>query len=123
MFSTVYYMSRVLLCSKCLLGKPEEEFDKDTKRKSLSCCKECRVIKDGRIKSTLCQNGKEYYMNNKDKILEKKKIYHSNNKESISEKKKDYYQNNIDRMKERSKLYYEQKVKQISKLNTPTNQT
>ena len=115
-------MSKLFLCSKCLLGKPEEEFDKDTKHK-LSYCKACGNIKDERNKSTSCQHSREYYKDNKDRIIEKKKIYHNKNKELISEKKKEYYQNNIDRMKERSKLYYEQKVKQISKLNTPTNQT
>ena len=110
-------MSKLFLCSKCLLGKPEEEFDKDTKRKSLSCCKECRVIKDGRNKSASCQNGKEYYMNNKDEILEKKKIYHSNNKESISEKKKEYYQNNKEVIKERRRLHYNNNLKNDLKID------
>jgi hypothetical protein len=132
-------MSRLFLCSKCLLGKPEEEFDKDTKRKSFTCCKACESTKDKKQKSTIGQNSKEYYLNNRDKIKERTKTYYDNNKQTICEKiktiyydnnrelilqkKKEYYQKNIDKLKEKSKIHYEQKVKQISKLNTPTNQT
>ena len=98
-------MSGLFLCSKCLLGKPEEEFDKDAKNKIISCCKPCKMMKNDQ-NTFLIQKSKEYRMNNKEKIREMKMIYYDKNKESILQKKKDYYQQNKDVIKERRLLRY-----------------
>ena len=50
---------------------------------------------------------KQYYEDNKDKILEKKKQYRIDNKDKIKEKKKQYRIDNKDRIKEKKKQYYE----------------
>lgn len=49
---------------------------------------------------------KEYYEDNKDKILE----YYENNKEKINEKHKEYYENNKEKLKEYQKEYQKQKI-------------
>ena len=41
---------------------------------------------------------KEYYQDNKDKLIEKQKEYNKNNKEKIKEKNKKYYENNKNKM-------------------------
>jgi len=43
---------------------------------------------------------KEYYEDNKDKLLEEKKDYYKNNKTSLTQKNKNYYENNKDKIKE-----------------------
>jgi len=52
---------------------------------------------------------KEYYVDNKNKILELKKQYYLNNKDKISEKSKkynkQYYLNNKDKISEKNKQY------------------
>ena len=49
---------------------------------------------------------KEYYDNNKEKILESCKEYRENNKEEIKQTKKEYYKNNKDKIAEIHKEYY-----------------
>ena len=48
---------------------------------------------------------KEYYIDNKDKILEKAKEYNINNAEKIKEQMKEYYINNAEKRKEQMKEY------------------
>jgi len=64
-------------CSNCGELKSFSEFHKDKRSNDglQSKCKKCR---------------KEYYENNKEKILKQKKDYYENNKEKI----KEYYENN-----------------------------
>lgn len=68
---------------------------------------------------------KEYYEDNKDKLLEdrrkyyqlnkeQKKQYYQANKDKINEKDKQYYQANKDKIKEHKKQYYQSKKSQIS---------
>ncbi len=67
---------------------------------------------------------KEWYLDNKDKILEKFKIYNQNNKEKIRENKKLYRENNKDKLAEYHKLYYQNnkdKVKENTKIYYQTN--
>ena len=50
---------------------------------------------------------KQYYEDNKDKIREYKKQHSEINKDTIREYKKEYYQANKDKIRERMKQYYE----------------
>ena len=63
------------------------------------------------------QISKQYYEQNKDKILEKQKQYREQNKDKINEQKKQYYEQNKDKIKEQSKQYYEQNKDKISDYN------
>jgi hypothetical protein len=49
---------------------------------------------------------KEYYLNNKEKLLEQRKEYYLNNKEKLLEQRKEYYLNNKEKIKERKKEHY-----------------
>jgi hypothetical protein len=48
---------------------------------------------------------KEYYLNNKEKLLEQRKEYYLNNKEKLLEQRKEYYLNNKEYQKEYQKEY------------------
>ena len=61
---------------------------------------------------------KQYYNDNKEKIIEKSKEYYNDNKDKIIEKSKEYYNDNKDKIIERSKNY---RQKNIEKLSTKYN--
>lgn len=48
----------------------------------------------------------KFYINNKDRLLEKMKNYYINNKDHINEKRRNKYNNNKDRILERHRTYY-----------------
>ena len=77
------------------------------------CVNKYRARVPGRTK-------KEYYQDNKEKILEKRKEYREANKEKMAEYHKEYYQNNKEKFSEQSKKYYEdnkEKILEKSKKN------
>ena len=81
-------------CIKCNELKSYEFF---TKQKS---------YKDGykkTCKNCLNKNFREYYFNNKEKLIEKKKKYNLENKENLKEYYKLYYLNNKEQIKEYQK--------------------
>lgn len=53
-----------------------------------------------------CRNMKQYYQDNKDKIIDNQKGYYQNNREKIIDQKKEYYENNKDKFKNYQKDYY-----------------
>lgn len=55
----------------------------------------------------ILENAKKKYEADKDSILEYKKKYYQNNREQISEQKKQYRQKNKDKIIERKKQYYQ----------------
>ena len=87
-------------CSNCGELKPFSEFSKDKRSKDglQSNCKKCM---------------KEYYENNKEKILEQRKEYRENNKEKI----KEYYENNKEKILKQKKDYYENNKEQKKEYN------
>ena len=107
-------------CSKLLF----EKYD-DVRIELLECCpcdnKEELAKREGEfIRNNNCINRciagrtqKEYYEENKEKILEQKKEYKQNNKEKILEYQKDYYEHN----KEQKKEYYENNKEKIKEYN------
>mgnify|MGYP003128030937 CR=1 FL=1 len=56
------------------------------------------------------RNKKQYYEDNKDKILEKKKNYHKNNKDKF----KQYREDNKDKIKQKDKKYYQNNKDKIN---------
>lgn len=57
---------------------------------------------------------KEWYQDNKEKILEKTKQYQENNKEQIEERSKKYRDNNKEKIKEKDKKYREANKEKIN---------
>lgn len=58
-------------------------------------------------KDKILEHNKEYKDNNKDKIKEQRKKYNEENKEKIKEKDKEYYKDNIEKFQKQHKEYYE----------------
>ena len=52
------------------------------------------------------ENGKQYYLNNRDKILEKSKQYYHDNKDKILEKSKQYYHDNKEERQKYNNEYW-----------------
>jgi len=57
---------------------------------------------------------KEWYTDNKDKILEQRKEYYTDNKNKILEQMKEYYENNRNKRLEQMKEYYENNKNKLS---------
>ncbi|MDD4242748.1 MAG: hypothetical protein PHG08_00410 [Bacilli bacterium] len=85
-------------CSKCGVEKDESEFskNKNTMDGLQIHCKECVSIYK-----------KDYYISNKETILEKRKSYYENNKEFCLSRQKEYVDNNKENYKRRQKNYRE----------------
>jgi hypothetical protein len=102
----------IKICSKCKVEKDICEYHKDKNKKDglNTYCKLCTI-----------NHSKEYYENNKEKILlsnknsrsDYNKEYREKNKEKEKERFKIYYYNNLDKMKERQKLYNESNPEKI----------
>jgi hypothetical protein len=106
-------------CSKCGIEKEESCFYIKTGTANLiSSCKDCNSIRR-----------KEYYNNNKDKVIKRtnkyykdnKEIYAENakkynidNKEDISKKNKEYREENKEKMSEYQKQYYKDNQEYVS---------
>ena len=83
------------------------------------------------IKTINCVNknipnriGKQYYEDNKDKILEREKKYYEDNKDKISEREKKYREDNKDKLLEQKKKYREEnkdKILERQRLNYAKN--
>jgi len=89
-------------CSKCKTEKPFEQFSKKKGAKDglMSKCKVCM---------------KEYYEENKEKIIEQNKKYYQENMEAIKERKKKHYEENKENITERDKKYRNEHKEKINK--------
>jgi len=81
-------------CSTCGEEKPLDEYYKDKSRKD-GLAGRCKLCK------------KQYYQENKERILEQKKQYNQENKERLAEYQKQYRQENKERIAERDKQRYQ----------------
>jgi hypothetical protein len=63
------------------------------------------------------EQGKQYRLENKDKLTEQKKQYYEQNKEKITEKNKRYREQNRDEISEQRKQYYEQNKEKVAVQN------
>ena len=81
-------------CYKCGDKKDLSEFHKNKRKVKgvTDICKECRADHD-----------KQYWLQNKEKLREKRKEYRLNNKEKLRQKKKEYYKNNKEKVNERNR--------------------
>ena len=88
------------ICSKCGVEKDVEEFHKDNLNKDglHSDCKLCRKKYRENNKDKL----KQYYIDNKEKIIQYQKQYRENNKDKL----KQYQKQHKERILERRKKYY-----------------
>lgn len=59
------------------------------------------------------RTNKEWYIDNKEKMVAYKKEYYEKNQEKILEKKKEYRENNKERMAERDKIYRENNKERV----------
>ena len=69
----------------------------------------------------IIENTKRYYHTNRDKMRLKQKEYHSNNKENIKLKKKEYYTNNKEKIKSKVKDYRKMNKIKIKNYNLKNN--
>lgn len=107
-------------CSKCgrWLVANNVNFAKDKRIKNglRACCKECKnkhsreYYEQNRDKVLERQKefDKKYYERNKDKILSRQKTYREQNKDKIAKKNKEYREQNKDKIAARRKEWYEQ---------------
>ena len=75
------------------------------------------------LKSTLnkhipTRTEKEYYDDNKERLLEKQKKYYEENKDTILERNKEYYEDNKDKILEEKKEYYKENKDKINEKMT-----
>ena len=87
-------------CNKCGIEKDESVFNKDKKYKDGSTiwCKECI---------------KQYYKENKEKIVAKAKIYNEENKEKKAVNQKQWKTKNKEKIAAKAKIYYEENKEKI----------
>ena len=64
-------------------------------------------------KEKVLEKAKDYYESNKEKILEQKKEYHESNKEKIAEYNKQYNEDNKEKILEKKKIYYQDNKEKI----------
>ena len=93
-------------------------YDYPCKNKYELDLEEQHAIKE--YKSTLntqvpCRTKKEWYKDNKEKLLQKKKEYHINNREKILQKNKEYYEANKEKIQQRKKEHFETNKEEILK--------
>ena len=89
------------VCTKCKEEKEFCFFDRCKKTKSgfRSVCKTCRVDERKKYKELNPNYKKNYYLNNKDSVLQKAKKYKEINKEIILQKAKTYRELNKEKVK------------------------
>jgi hypothetical protein len=89
------------VCTKCKIDKEFCFFDRCNKTKSgfRSVCKSCRVEERKNYKKLNPDYKKNYYLNNKESILEKVKVYKKINRDIILQKAKVYRDSNKEKVK------------------------
>jgi hypothetical protein len=98
------------ICTRCKIEKNESEFPKNKYGVNglNSLCKQCKKEYYENNKNKILNQKKDYHKENRDKILLSKKEYQINNKELLSEKKHRNYVENKDLILEKSKKYYDE---------------
>jgi len=109
------------LCNNCKKEKDESEF---YKRKDGSCflpCKECKkeyytskyssLKNDSSYKMRMRKNKQKYYINNKEKILNKTSSYYEDHKNSYQEYQKEYEKSHPRKNRKRSKPTTKNKIR------------
>jgi 5-methylcytosine-specific restriction endonuclease McrA len=94
-------------CSRCHCHKELTDFNKNKSRKDglRHTCKSCDKEQNKEFKKTHPNYAKEYYEENKSKIVAKQLVYYRENFERISQARKEYAKNNKEKLAETSKLW------------------
>ena len=102
--NTPYVFKRCTGCGEWLVASNINFHKNKSNKYGLgSKCKKCRA-----------EQQKQYYKENRDKILEQCKQYRENNKEYYVEYRKQYYENNKDKILERCKQHYDENRDKIA---------
>lgn len=119
------------VCRSCNQEKNDSDFDKGRR-----VCKKCRYIqyrerqrKKGlfpkprkprkkKSKAEKKKTRKEYYLKNKDKIIQRNRKYREKNREKVRKKAQEYRKKNIDKIRKYEKEYRKKKKEKISKEKT-----
>jgi hypothetical protein len=102
-------MSQSKPCTKCGEVKLFSEFNKDNSRKDKhqAHCRSCRKSFRDDNADTINAKNREYYQENRERIIEYQIEYERINKEKKTEYRKQWYQDNRPRIRENQKDYYE----------------
>lgn len=84
------------ICYKCNIEKSLDEF---TSRKDTNCY-------ENRCNQCTKEYYKQYYINNKKKIMERSNLYYKQNTESVIERSKKYREHNVEKIKKRKTEYH-----------------
>ena len=94
-------MSDAKVCTKCKEEKPRSEFYKN------------RRVKDGfQNQCKVCE--KQYYQENREKILNRAKQHYQENREKILDYAKQHYQENKEKLPDYRKQYYQENKEKLS---------
>lgn len=77
------------------------------------CTKEYRILNKSKLAEYDKNYRKDYYNNNKDKIISNTNLYYKNNKDKCLKQKKKYYQNNKDKILNDVKQYSKNNIDKI----------
>jgi len=104
---------KIKICTKCSVEKDIKEFHRDSQKKDnlRSSCKECTKID---LKSIYSKNKlkiKKYYINNKQKILQRLNKYYSKNKKEKQLYNTNYYKINKNKIIKQTLNYISNKLK------------
>jgi len=103
---------QVKTCTKCLIVKSVNEFNKNITRKDgfASWCKPCNRLDKKRYaqinREKISEQTKKWRKNNPEKVKEKKLRYYLKNREKINEQTKKWRKNNPDKVKVCKSMYY-----------------
>ena len=94
-------------------GYTYKEISIEIGRSAASCFTKYKRLTDPKYEEYDEQYRKQYYKDNRDRIVERQKQYNQDNKDQIAEYKKQYYQDNKDQITEQHKQYYQDNKDQI----------
>ncbi len=107
-------------CTKCNIEKLEDNFNFSSKFMEIrkSSCRDCEKLYYEKNKQYIINKSKDYYKNNREKVLSNVKLYAEINDSKVKEKRKIYNKKNKYKQKSYNEQYYKKyKVKIIDNIN------
>ena len=103
-------------CTKCEIEKPLNEFNKMSASKDghRPSCKACSKQYRAQNKERIAQRNAQYYVQNKEKIIESSAQYRAQNKERIAQRNAQYYVQNKEKHAEYQAQYRSQNKEKIA---------
>jgi hypothetical protein len=95
------------ICKTCKVEKPLSEFHKQPGGKFgvRTSCALCATKKSIHYNNNHKEEIKQYYLNNKEKLLKQHKLYHTNHKEHVKEQTKNYRERKRNQIKKQQKQW------------------